>query len=224
MKLFFVVTGNKEELEVIRELKPENILVSYWYFKNKSIKDFCKSIGYKPSILLDSGAYTAFTKGKNVNVIDYMAYIDANKRYLSGYMALDVIGNTDLSVALYDFMRSLGYDPIPVYHYGEECWVLYYYEQKSKRIALGGTVPVRNKQLVSDWCDMIYDKCPNAEYHLLGSSSEVIRRNEHLASCDSTSWYMMAVNGFPKHIVGKTRESKIARAKYQMRQLMKEVS
>ena len=221
MDIYFVTTTNKEELEVIKELRPPNVLISYWYFKNKPLFDFCSQIGYKPNILLDSGAYSAFTKKKSVNLIDYLRYIDNNKDYITDYIALDVIGNTRLTIALYELMKKMGYNPIPVYHYGEIPSVLYQYiNLGEKKIALGGTVPIKNKTLVATWCASLCAAHQDVRFHLLGSTSKEILENARVSSCDSSSWYMLAVNGFPKDIPGKSREAKLERAKSQMRRLM----
>ena len=221
MTLYFVVTGNKEELEVIREVKPPNILVSYWYFKTKPLGEFCSQIGYTPNILLDSGAYSAFTKNKTVNLLDYMKFITDNSETISDYISLDVINDSDLTVAFYNIMRMKGYNPIPVYHYGEdECVLKHYLSSGATRIALGGTVPIRNKAVVAKWCSDLHSRYPDVEFHLLGSTSKVVLESSSVSSCDSSSWYMMAVNGFPKEIAGKTKESKMERAKYQLRKLM----
>ena len=221
MTIYFVTTTNREEWEVIKEIKPPNVLVSYWYFKNKPLSDLCSYIGYKPNILLDSGAYSAFTKNKSVNIIDYMTYIDNNKDYLVDYVALDVIGNSQLTTALYELMKRMLYSPVPVYHYGENASVLHKYINLGEtKIALGGTVPIKNKTLVVKWCNELCTSFPKVKFHLLGSTSKEVLENSKVSSCDSSSWYMMAINGFPKEIVGKSRDAKIERAKYQMKRLM----
>ena len=224
MTIYFVVTGNKEELEVVRELKPKNILLSYWYFRNKSLSEFCEQIRYTPNILLDSGAYSAFTKNKTVNILEYMNFIRANPM-VKDYVALDVIGDSSLTIAFFDIMRTKGFDPIAVYHYGEDEQVLEHYLDKgAKTIALGGTVPIKNKQIVAEWCSELHAKYPHVNFHLLGSTSKIVLESNSVTSCDSSSWYMMAVNGFPKEIPGKTREAKVKRAKYQMKKLMEWIS
>lgn len=221
MKIYFVVTGNKEELEVIRELKPKDILLSYWYFKNKSLSEFCLQLGYKPNIFLDSGAYSAFTKNKTVNFLDYMKYISDNRHFLINYVALDVIGDSDLTVSFYDIMKLKGFNPIPVYHFGENHKVLeHYLNGGSRTIALGGTVPITNKRVIVDWCKELCNRYPTVEFHLLGSTNKAVLESQCVSSCDSSSWYMMAVNGYPKEIAGKTRSAKIERAKWQLRNLM----
>lgn len=221
MVIYFVTTAKREELEVIKEIQPPNVLVSYWYFKNKPLSDFCSQIGYKPNILLDSGAYSAFTKKKSVNIVDYMRYIDDNKDFITDYVALDVIGNTQLTIALYELMKKMGYKPIPVYHYGENPSVLYQYMNLGEnKIALGGTVPIKNKTTVATWCNNLSTSYQDVRFHLLGSTSKEVMENSSVSSCDSSSWYMLAVNGFPKDIPGKSRAATLERAKYQMRRLM----
>lgn len=222
MTIYFVITGNKEELEVVRELKPKNILLSYWYFRNKPLSEFCSQLGYKPNILLDSGAYSAFTKNKTVNFLDYMKYIDDNSEWIGQYISLDVIGDSNLTYLLYNVMKQKGYTPIPVYHYGEHPSALYrYINLGEKRIALGGTVPIKNKIKIVEWCEELRKQYPLVDFHLLGSTNKVVLESQCVTSCDSSTWYMMAVNGHPKEISGKTRTSKIERAKYQMKKLMR---
>ena len=217
MKVYFVTVGLREEIEVIRKVSPPHLLCSYWYFKNKPLADFCKELGYRPEILLDSGAYSAFTKGRSVNLFDYMKYIEGNAEYISRYIALDVIGDNFATKAYYCIMRNKGFTPIPVFHYGDDMRVLAYYSlDGAKTVALGGTVPIRDKKVVAEWCSEVKRLYPDTELHLLGSSSQKIIDCGAVSSCDSSAWYTLAVNGKPKSIPGKTRPSKIARAEENM--------
>lgn len=221
MRIYFVTAGLKEELTVIRDVRPPYILCSYWYFKNKRLSDLCDYLGYKPHILLDSGAYSAFTKGKTVNVLDYIAYIQRNSDYIQRYISLDVIGDAHLTWMFYDIMKYHKLNPIPVYHYGDSLDSLHRYVECGERtIALGATVPIKNKALVADWCAELKGQFPTVDFHLLGSCSKKVISCGALSSCDASSWYMMAVNGFPKSIVGRSKCAKIERAKYQMQQMM----
>lgn len=222
MKVYFVTTGLREEMEVIKKVRPPRLLCSYWYFKNKPLADFCTELGYRPKIMLDSGAYSAFTKGKNVNLLDYMAYIDANRWYIESYISLDVIGNEPLTYRIYQLMRANGSNPVPVVHYGRDAKeILQRYRLLNVgQIALGGTVPIRDKCEVARWCEDMKQRHPRARFHLLGSSSQKLLQSEALASCDSSSWYVQAINGKPHTIPGKSREAKLARAEANMRRIM----
>lgn len=225
VQIYFVTAGLKEELSVIRDIQPPNILCSYWYFKNKRLSDLCDYLNYRPNILLDSGAYSAFTKGKSVNVLDYIDYIQRNFDYIEHYVSLDVIGDTYLTWAFYDIMKYHKLNPIPVYHYGDPLELLHkYVERGEQRIALGATAPIKNKTFVADWCIELKGQFPAIEFHLLGSSSKKVVSCGALSSCDSTAWYIRAVNGLPKSIAGRSRTSKIERAKYHMKKMMEMVS
>lgn len=210
------------EFEVVREIKPPKILVSYFYFKNRPLKKFVEQIGYKPEIMLDSGAYSAWSTGRNISPLDYMQYIRRNEEYISRYIMLDVIGDPDLSLMYYRIMRMKGFNPIPVYHYGtSEKYLQKYIRLGERYIAIGGTVPETNKERVAGWVSYLIEKYKGISFHLLGSSSQKIISVPGLCSCDSSSWITMAINGYPEHIPGKSRESKVMRAKWQMGYMMR---
>jgi hypothetical protein len=224
VKVYFVTVGLREELEVIKRVRPPRLLCSYWYFKNKPLAELCAELGYRPEILLDSGAYSAYTKGKNVNLLDYMAYIEANRNHIEKYISLDVIGDERLTLLVYQLMRGDGLNPAPVVHYGRDAaaalrrYTLY----GAKQIALGGTVPIRDKNEVAHWCDEMKRSYPRGRFHLLGSTSPTLLQNGALASCDASTWYLAAVKGRPRTIPGKSREAKMARAEANMRRIMEE--
>ena len=221
MKIHFVCTNSIVEKEVIRELKPNNLLLSYAYFKNKRLKDFVDEIGYTPNILLDSGAYTAFSKGKNISLIDYMRYIDENAPYIGRYITLDVIGNPRITRKFYEIMKMENYNPVPVYHYGDDIKYLQRYVDSGETyIALGKTVPITDKSKVAAWVNELTDQFPTIKFHLLGSSSRKVTAGTNLYSVDSSTWIMQAINGYPKEIGGKTREAKKKRALWQMSEHM----
>ena len=221
MKVYFVTVGLREEIEVIRNVRPPRLLCSYWYFKSRSLREFCNSIGYRPEIILDSGAYSAFTKGKSVNLFDYMKYIEENAEYISWYVALDVIGDSFSTKAYYEIMRSKCFNPVPVFHYDDDFSLIQYYARAgAEMVALGNTVRIRNKEEVARWCRLVHQQQPDILLHLLGSSSQKIIDCDVVTSCDSSAWYMRAVNGSPTSIPGKHRPSKIARAEANMVRIM----
>ena len=222
MNVYFVTTGLWEEMQVIKKVRPPRLLCSYWYFKNKPLAKFCEELGYQPEILLDSGAYSAFTKGKHVNVLDYIEYIQTNRDYITSYVSLDVINDSRMTMLLFTFMRSAGLRPIPVIHYGEDLRLVDYYRMigSSLSVALGGTVSIRDKKKVAAWCAEVKRHRPDTELHLLGSSSKTILHSGVLTSCDASTWYILAVNGRPTTIPGRDRDAKIQRAEANMRRIM----
>jgi hypothetical protein len=219
-KVFFVTAGRADEIEVIRQVKPPYLLLSYFYFRNKSLQEFVDQIGYQPEVLLDSGAYSAWTTGRNISPLDYMRYIRDNQSLISNYVALDVVGDPDVTWYYYQIMKLKGFKPIPVYHYGtDEQHLRRYLDDGVGFVALGGTVPIPDKYMVAQWVKKLIGKYPGIKFHVLGASSKPILGVEGLYSCDSSTWIMRAANGEPIWIRGKNREAKIKRAIYNMRLL-----
>lgn len=182
------------------------------------MKAYCEKLGYQPEILLDSGCFSAFNKGKGIALTDFMKYIQDNKEFITHYINLDVIQDNDMSFDYYKIMKKKGFQPIPVLQYGEndEYWLDKYISEGETYIALGGTVGIKNKQQVAEWVRMISWLYPNVNFHLLGSSSRKISDSCDIYSMDSSTWFMMAINGYPHHIKGTSRESKIERATYNL--------
>lgn len=202
MEIYFVTACKKAELEVIKKLKPPNILMSYFYVRTKKIKEILEYIGYKPKILLDSGAFSAWTQEKHFSIIDYMNFIKEHEGYFDEYIALDVVMDEELTKAYYDIMLMKGFNPIPVVHFNGTKY-LDYYASKTDRIAIGGLAKERNKAKVRDFVNEIIHKYPDHKFHLLGSSSKQIIDHCNLYSCDSSTWIMMSAMGKPKEIRSK---------------------
>lgn len=207
------------ELEALQEVKPSRLLLSYFYFRNKPLKCYVERLGYKPEIMLDSGAYSAWTKGKGIALTDYMKYIEENKEYISSYVNLDVFGDNEMSFDYYSIMKRKDFNPVPVVQYGDDHmkWLERYYQLGERFIALGGTVPIKNKWEVSDWVRLLAWQYPEVKFHLLGSSSRKIIDHCDMYSCDSSTWFMMAVMGKPNHIKGTSRQAKMERAKFNLK-------
>jgi hypothetical protein len=223
LKIYFVTTNkSKAEFEVLEEIKPPRLLLSYFYFRNKPLSEVVEELGYQPEIMLDSGAYSAHTSGRGIALTDYMRYINENQKYITHYVSLDVFGDNEISFWYYEIMKNKGFDPLPVVHYGAQDmeYLKKYMDQGARYIALGGTVPIKNKWDVSEWVRLLSWQYPEVDFHLLGSSSRKIIDHCDMCSCDSSSWFMMAINGYPKHIKGRDRQAKIKRAKWQMEKMM----
>lgn len=227
--VYFVTAGNPQELDVIERVKPRCILVSYFYFRNKNLGDIIKRIGYKPKIMLDSGAFSAYRRGRPVNLEEYMNYIKKNKEHLDGYITLDVLveggegdlkykGDSKTTKENFVRMKEEGLNPIPVFHYKEdEKHLEFYVNRGEKRIAIGGTVPERDKGKVADWFRLLPILYKGIDFHLLGSSSLKIIDTCDVKSVDSSTWIMQAVKGLPRHIPGNARKDRTKRMIWNMR-------
>jgi hypothetical protein len=195
-------------------------MLSYHYFKNVDLWDFIKIIGYIPNIYLDSGAYSAFTSGKPINLEKYVDYIKKNGKYVKRYFCLDAIGDNMASFKAWEQMRAMGLNPIPVFHYmGDEAVLQKYIEAGEELIGLGGTVPIKSKNDVAAWARMICWEYP-ANYHLLGSDAKIVLDSVDLKSADASTWAQAAIFGRPRSIPGNDLESRTKRAEWNLKKLM----
>src|SRR5690606_11430218 len=105
-------------------------------------------------IMLDSGAFSAWTRGEILKLDDYITFIKRYEGRLNSYINLDVIPGTRGTVPTvkeveyaaaasldnYKSMVAAGLRPIPVFHYGENLrWLDRLLEAGADYICLGGT-------------------------------------------------------------------------------------
>jgi hypothetical protein len=164
-------------------------------------------------VLLDSGAFAVWRRGQSIDLDGYMRFIDRHIDILDGYFALDVIPGapgrlptadeakraSDQSVDNWERMRFLGFDPIPIYHEGENEAVLWHYWMMVQSdpysqdvIGLGATAS-RGKTSLAEWLVPIFDQlhrpgCEFPKFHGLAMTQERSIKNIPFYSVDSTSW------------------------------------
>jgi len=96
------------------------VLVSYAYaMKNE---EHFKIIADHPDIelLLDCGAFTAKSTGREIRLDDYCSFLDRYKDKLFAYLALDVVGDPVGTEANLQEMLKNGYKPVPVHVLGDD--------------------------------------------------------------------------------------------------------
>lgn len=146
-------------------------------------------------LFLDSGAYSAWSQGKEINIDDYISFIKENEQVIDVYANLDVIGNAQATWANQIYMENAGLHPLPVFHYGEdEKWLQRILSRKYEYISLGGMVPISTKDLFQwldhIWLDYLVDKdgYPIVKVHGFGLTSLRLMLRYPWYSVDSTSW------------------------------------
>lgn len=174
-------------------------------------KSKSESLERAVDLLLDSGAFSAWKKGEQIDLRAYIRFVEEHCELLHAYVNLDVIPGrpgraaspTEVEEAAaesfrnYEKMRKAGLDPIPVYHLGErEDWLRRILDSGAGWIGLGGSV----------------GKSDQARYQFFSRSFRVIGTSKvkvhgfgatsvwHLFkfpwySVDSTSWVMPGING-----------------------------
>jgi len=152
-------------------------------------------------LMVDSGAFSAFTQKKRIEIGEYIDYIKINSHLFQYYFNLDVIGNGEKSYNNWIHMRSNGLNPIPVYHIGTDEWYLKQYLQQVDYIALGAIADMSTeRRLVSldrIWMDYLtdFDGMPTVKVHGFGLTSIRVMRMYPWFSTDSTSWVMFGRYG-----------------------------
>lgn len=149
----------------------------------------------KIDIFIDSGAFSAHTKGTVINIDDYIAFIKENEKDITLYSNLDVIGDAEASHRNQLYMEDRGLVPLPCFHMGEDFKYLERYVRDYDYIALGGVAQaMNNKRLLVSWlnhcwrtiCDA--DGYPKTRVHGFAITTLSIMFRYPWYSVDSTSW------------------------------------
>lgn len=165
--------------------------------------------------MLDSGAYSAWSRGAKIDLGEYIEFIRENAKLLDTYVNLDVIPGkrgvrptlrevdwaAAASLENYQTMRAAGLAPIPVFHFGEPFkWLERLLESGTDYISLGGTVGLRtsDKRGFLDRCFTALTNAqgePVVKVHGLGVSEGQFVTRYPWQSVDSTSWAIAPIYG-----------------------------
>jgi len=173
------------------------LLKSYYELKN-----YNKSIE-KPEqcdlLFLDSGAYSAWSKGINIDLYAYIDFLNKHKKEFNVYVSLDDINSQEKSIENYKIMKKEKLNPMPVFHYGESFDVLEYYIRQTDYIGLGGMGNIiRNNNIKLTWLDTIFSKYPEKKkigFHGFGIQSKKVLLRYPWRSVDACSWHILARYG-----------------------------
>lgn len=149
----------------------------------------------KKTLFIDSGGFSAWAQGEEINIHAYSDFIKKNKHVLSFYANLDVIGNAEKTWGNQKIIESKGLCPLPVFHYNSDPqWLQKYINEGYSYICLGGMVPISTRDLVK-WLDYLFSSFlsdkkgyPLVKVHGFGLTSVKLMRRYPWYSVDSTSW------------------------------------
>ena len=174
-------------------------------------------------LFIDSGAYSAWSKNKHIDVDDYIKFINENTDKFTLFASVDDIpGELKRKPTLWEqrespvkswhnylYMREQVKDKdklLPVFHIGEDFRHLQnmldatFSGQHIPYIGLGGTVGL-GCAVKEDWykqCFKIIQQSsnPNVKVHAFGMTNLKILENYPFQSADSTTWLRAAINGY----------------------------
>lgn len=202
------LAGHSATLDMEKAVKPEheNHLATFADPNEvmNTTADSCGSIhDLRPRVIIDSGAFTAWSTGKPIKPQDYAEWaLDFDKRWrhkmaMLEFMNLDVIGDQDATWKNLAILEGLGMKPLPIVTFGVD---LSHVDRALKNydyIALGGLVPhTRNKPKLKAWLDRCFSRAMKyrketgimRRIHLLGITTDWVLKRYPAYSSDSSSW------------------------------------
>lgn len=137
-------------------------------------------------VMLDSGAFSAWTQGKPVSLDGYIEYLLENGDRWDQTVALDVIGDFDATIDNWEIMKSAGLDPAPVWGYGAPVEHLDEFVQSGAELICLGGMAKRSHSERMHMSQFAMNRHPDQRFHGLGIGD---RRVSQLpwASVDSIS-------------------------------------
>lgn len=210
MKLYLAATysngmGNHDQQ--FRRLSPnakaamnycQYYLESYHYLGQQSKIDSIRRDNRV--IFLDSGAFSAFTQGVDVDIEAYARFCKDNADIVQYASVLDAIGDEIGTWQNQHKLEQLGVNVLPCYHYGEPIEVLRYYRDNYEYMTIGGMVPISTPQLFL-WLDRVWEELidgngePVIKVHGFGLTSPALMEKYPWYSVDSSSWLQIASFG-----------------------------
>lgn len=175
----------------------DQFLSSYWAICQQK-KAAVKAIHqYNKPFFLDSGAFSAMSKGVNIPIQEYIDFIHQNKEVIRYYSNLDVIGDYKKTAINQKTMETSGLMPVAVFHYGSPEHELRRLIAKYEYIALGGLVPLAtNKKKLRAWLDYCFSIIgTKVKVHGFGMTSHWAQERYPFYSCDSTSAFEGSIRG-----------------------------
>lgn len=190
MIIYFAGTEQKQYNTLADKGGVNNYLMSYYYLiKLKSSNLLSNN---NKNIFLDSGAYSAMTQKKEIDLKSYIEFIKQNKKRIKTYAGLDVIGDYKMTLKNQCIMEEAGLKPLWTFHAGskEPYGLLKDMSEKYNYIALGGTAGGR---LSKSYIKNHFDKCfsiikNNCKVHGFGMTNIEYLKRYPFYSVDSTSW------------------------------------
>lgn len=211
-------SGNPKRDNVCLELKAYDQLATYWdVFGRGRESHVVDRVKAKPKIklMLDSGAFSAWKKGLEINLDEYIAYIKRNEKYLHTYVNLDVIPGApgrrstqeEVEAAAKASYRNLkkmhkaGLRPMPVFHMGESFdWLHRLLDDGEDYIGIGGMGNATNTSQIQ-FLDRVFtiltnsQGWPEVKTHGLGVAGFPMLKRYPWTTCDATSWVLTAAMG-----------------------------
>lgn len=181
----------------------KNILESYHYFNSQKLIESVRMANKK--VFLDSGAFSAYTKGVTIDLPTYCRFIQDNADIFEVASVLDAIGDPSKTYYNQKWMEHLGVPALPCFHLNEPFEYCDYYASNYEYITIGGMVGTSPRVLVR-WLDYVWEKHlldgagrPKCKVHGFGLTSVPLMSRYPWYSVDSSSWVQISSMGAVLH-------------------------
>jgi hypothetical protein len=169
------------------------ILLSFWYYKNEGVRATLENYFAPdyPDIFVDSGAYSAWSQGGEVDVTSYADWLEKYEGLFTVYANLDVKGDVEAGLKNQAYLEGRGLQPLPVFHGGEPWAVYQQMLDEYDYVALGGIAGNTQTNTPAVYRHLI--KCfrmaeGKAALHGFGITSWDVLKSFPWYSVDSSSW------------------------------------
>lgn len=163
-----------------------SILVSYAYRNGWAGRDVTTTPPWR-EVVLDSGAFTAHSSGKTVDLVAFGDWALEQKRdpMVTEVFTLDVIGGDwRESLRNTEALWKRGIEAIPVFHVGEPTDVLKQLCRDYPKVALGGAVGYRKRM---EWAAICFRQVWPKKLHGLGFGETALWKLP-FHTIDNSSW------------------------------------
>lgn len=158
-------------------------------------------------LMLDSGAYSVFTRGVTINIDQLIEFINFVKP--DAAIQLDVIGDSQKTYENYVYMKQKIPNVLPVVHFNMSDSYISKMVDSTDYLLLGGLVSQRGQwKLITEWLDYLYTKYKlhTKKVHLLGITKKNLLERYPAYSSDSTTWLSGNRYPQPNYTMGKINQ------------------
>lgn len=179
-----------------------NVLTAFPYTKEPMIACL-KKHGGKIRHLYDSGAFTAWKLGGEIDFDEYLLSIDALPRKPWRYFTLDVVGDEVRTMQNYERMKLAGLQPMPILTRGAPFELLDTFFKDVNMVGLGGVAGANASTYA--WVQKAMQHAAGRKVHILGFTSLDWIKRLRPYSVDSSSWLSAARYGNVSVYLGNGR-------------------
>lgn len=187
MKLYFSGLGGTQQfiLDYVKTFPVQRALASFALPRqlDKLLKN-----GFT-SIFLDSGAYSVFNSGVEINIDSFIDFAKEHRGELDAIASLDVLGDPEGSLANYKYTIKRGLDVWPTYHFGEPDRILQEYVENTNCICVGGVAGTGiHPTSIAKNLWFIMTRYPGLNIHVFGVNCFDVLMPIPIYSVDALTW------------------------------------